>query len=150
QQVVHDEPVPPARLQPTVPRDLETVCLKCLQKEPHKRYASALELAEDLRRFLDREPIRARPAGLWERAVKWARRRPAQAALAGVSALAAVVLLGVWAWFTVELGAERDKARSAHAQAEDNARLAMRAVDRMLTEVATEQLENEPRMEKKQ
>ncbi len=93
QQVLALEPVPPSRLRQKLPRDLETVCLKCLQKEPDKRYASALELAEDLRCFRAGEPIRARPVGSWERAVKWAHRRPAVAALALVSALFFVCLL---------------------------------------------------------
>jgi WD40 repeat protein len=92
-QVVDDEPVPPSRLQPRVPRDLETVCLKCLRKEAPRRYASALELADDLRRFQVSEPIRARPVSSWERAGKWVKRRPALATLAGVSALATVGLL---------------------------------------------------------
>jgi tetratricopeptide (TPR) repeat protein len=88
-QVRNQEPVPPRVLQPTAPRDLETICLKCLQKEPGKRYASALELAEDLGRFLAGEPIKAKAVGPLERALKWARRRPAYAALA-VAVMAAV------------------------------------------------------------
>jgi WD40 repeat protein len=90
--VVFEEPITPRRLQPCVPPDLETICLKCLQKEPHKRYDSALALADDLRRFLQDEPILARPIGRWERIVKWARRRPAAASLVAVSALALLVL----------------------------------------------------------
>jgi WD40 repeat protein/serine/threonine protein kinase len=92
-QVETAEPVPPSRLRPGVPRDLETICLRCLQKEPGRRYASAAELAEDLRRHLAGEPIRARPIRAWERVVKWARRRPAAAALVGVSGLASLVLV---------------------------------------------------------
>jgi tetratricopeptide (TPR) repeat protein len=92
EQVCSQDPVPPRRLQPDVPRDLETVCLTCLQKEPRRRYASALDLAEDLHRFLQGEPIRARPVPAWERSYKWARRRPAQAAL--VAAVAAALLGG--------------------------------------------------------
>ena len=74
--------MPPARLQPGVPRDLNTICLKCLRKEPDRRYASARDLADDLQCYLDNRPIRARPVPAWERAPQVARRRPAQAALA--------------------------------------------------------------------
>jgi WD40 repeat protein len=80
-QVLSNEPVSPTRLQPQVPRDLETVCLECLQKEPHRRYATAAELAEDLRRFRAGEPVRARPVGQVERTLKWVRRNPLPAAL---------------------------------------------------------------------
>jgi serine/threonine protein kinase/tetratricopeptide (TPR) repeat protein len=97
-QVLYAEPVPPRRFQPAVPRDLETICLKCLHKEPRRRYSAAQALAEDLGRFLAGEPIRARPIGWWGQAWRWARRRPAVAALAGVSALAGLGLVagGLW------------------------------------------------------
>ncbi|MCI0458773.1 MAG: protein kinase [Gemmataceae bacterium] len=80
-QVVEEEPWPPRRLRPNLPRDLECITLRCLEKEPGRRYASAEALADDLRRFLDGEPIRARRVGRLERAWKWARRRPVIAAL---------------------------------------------------------------------
>jgi serine/threonine-protein kinase len=79
-----EEPVSPRRLQPAVPRDLETICLRCLRKEPGHRYASALDLADDLRRFQAGQPIRARPVGTGERLVAWCRRKPAIAALLGM------------------------------------------------------------------
>ena len=86
--MVADEPVPPRQLNAKAPRDLETICLKCLQKAPSMRYASAEALAEDLRRWQQGEPIQARPVRAPERLVKWVRRRPAIAGL-----LAAIVLL---------------------------------------------------------
>lgn len=92
------EPVPPIRLQPRLPTDLNTICLKCLEKEPHRRYASAQELADDLRRFLAGQPIQARPISGWQRSLKWVRRHPSQAALL---AILATVLLAAWIGLTV-------------------------------------------------
>jgi eukaryotic-like serine/threonine-protein kinase len=89
------DPVPPRRLQPTVPRDLETICLKCLRKDPRHRYASADALADDLQRYLDGKPILARPVGMLGHVAKWARRHPATAGLLSACALAAAVLLAV-------------------------------------------------------
>jgi serine/threonine protein kinase/tetratricopeptide (TPR) repeat protein len=106
EQVRTHEPVPPRRLRPKLPRDLETICLKCLEKEPRKRYPSAGALGADLRSFLAGEPIKARPIRAWERAGKWARRRPAAAALLAVSCGSALALLAVILGYNTQL---RDK-----------------------------------------
>jgi serine/threonine protein kinase/predicted Zn-dependent protease len=95
EQAVSREPVPPRQLQPRVPRDLETITLKCLHKDPAQRYASALDLADDLARFRHGEPTRARPTPPWERAWKWARRRPAPVAAAAATLVVLVALLGL-------------------------------------------------------
>lgn len=97
-QVLEEEPAPPARLNPKVPRDLETICLTCLRKDPRRRYPSASALANDLRKFLRGEPIHARPVGVAERLYLWGRRRPAHAALigAGVCAVGASIAIGFW------------------------------------------------------
>jgi serine/threonine protein kinase/predicted Zn-dependent protease len=91
-QVLQDEPVHPSRLQPQIPRDLETICLKCLAKEQDKRYHSAESLAEDLDRYLAHKPVRARRTPLWERSLKWARRRPAFTSLLAMGVLGALVV----------------------------------------------------------
>jgi WD40 repeat protein/serine/threonine protein kinase len=119
QQIRSTEPVPPSRLQPACPRDVETICLKCLQKEPSRRYASALALANDLRRFREGRPIKARPVTVWGRAVKWARRRPAVAAL--LAGIVTVTLLGLaltsWKWRQADRQRQLAQARQAEAVA---------------------------------
>ncbi|MCY3021146.1 MAG: serine/threonine-protein kinase [Planctomycetota bacterium] len=106
----HDDPIPPRRITPDVPRDLETICLKCMEKEPTKRYESAQALAEDLGRWLNGEPIVARASSPWERAAKWVRRRPTAAALVCVSIVALLALVGGGLWYNTQLVAERNKA----------------------------------------
>ena len=91
--VLSMEPVAPRTLQPKLPRDLETICLKCLEKSPKKRYETAAELADDLKRFLNREPIHARPTGLIEGWLKWSGRNKAAAGLLVLSAVFVVALI---------------------------------------------------------
>ncbi len=123
-QVQEQEPVSVRRLNPAVPRDLATVCLKCLHKDPARRYASAADLAEDLRRFQEGEPVRARPASARERAWKWAKRRPTRAALLVLSVVAAcLALTGSW-YHNRSLQAALDVARDAQARADASARRA--------------------------
>ncbi len=107
-QVLEQEPRRPRQRNALLDPDLETICLTCLAKEPQRRYATAEDLAEDLERWLNGEPIRARPAGYGERAVKWARRRPALAGLMAVSASSAVALLVLagFLWHNAEVRAE--------------------------------------------
>jgi WD40 repeat protein/tetratricopeptide (TPR) repeat protein len=117
--VRHTEPVPPGQLAPRLPRDLETICLKCLEKEPARRYASAAALADDLGRFRRGEPIVARPVGPLGRAWKWARRRPSLALLLALTAAALVGGTGVSAYFAVEAG---QRARDAERAGEEKQR----------------------------
>lgn len=124
-QVVRDEPVPPRRLQPGIPVDLETICLKGLQKEQAARYADCAEMAADLRRFLNGEPIAARPISRPERAWRWCKRNPKVAVpstLAAVFVLATAII-STWAWSTTSaqaalLAEERDKVRLQRDEAQ--------------------------------
>jgi eukaryotic-like serine/threonine-protein kinase len=98
------DPPSPRSLSPNIPRDLATICQKCLTREPTRRYADGAALAEDLRRFLAGEPIAARPIGSLERTWKWARRRPGQATALSAMALAAAVLVIGGTWYSIRLG----------------------------------------------
>jgi hypothetical protein len=114
-QVVADEPVPVRRLEPDVPRDLEAICLKCLEKQPGQRYASARDLADDLRRFRTGDSVRARPARLHSRAMRWARRRlGVGAALAGVAA--ALVVGALVGSRVIQLSREGELVRAKHSK----------------------------------
>ncbi len=132
--VKNAEPVPPARLVPGLPRDIETICLKCLQKEPAKRFQSADELAEDLGRYRRNEPIHARPITVWERAGKWVRRRPAAAALALVITLTTIAALGGGLWFQNHQRRQREfalnRVREVRHQAQEHLLLGREAYER--------------------
>jgi len=156
------EPVPVRRLRADVPRDLETICSKCLQKDPGRRYAGAHELADDLKRFLTGEPVLARPVGAWERGWKWARRRPVAAALVGVSAvaIAGAIVGGLWHnsrlnWYNRELegSVRNEQAKSELAtrewkRAEGNLDEAKIVVDDMLIRLGKDELAGVPHMER--
>jgi len=147
EQVRNLEPMPPHRLQPGVPSDLETICLKCLAKEPKGRYASAAELADDLERFVHGQPILARPAGAWERGWKWARRKPAAAALAAVS-LAALATITIGGWVVnLQLNEAVRQARAEQQRAERNAKRLKDTVNEMLWAVANQSLVEIPETE---
>lgn len=129
------DPVSPRQIRPGLPRDLETICLKCLQKEPGRRYVTAADLADDLGRFLDRKPVRARPVGRAARLVKWARRKPAWAVLAVVGLGAAVGGVAYQVQLSRALSraeANAESARVARAQLIDNFRASRDLIRQML------------------
>jgi eukaryotic-like serine/threonine-protein kinase len=107
-QVLAEEPVPPSRLNAKVPRDLETICLKCLHKVPERRYATAAALADDLRRFQQNLPIEARPVGLFERALKWVHRHPTPTAMLVASLVLMAILVGAGQSLAVQRAHRRD------------------------------------------
>jgi tRNA A-37 threonylcarbamoyl transferase component Bud32 len=134
EQVRSREPVPPHHLQPKVPRALETICLKCLEKEPARRYAGASGLAEDLRRFLADEPILAQSIGPVERLWRWCKRHPTGASLGAVTLAAALLIVGAGVWFTGRLEVELANTRAVE-----------RALHRTLTEQIANRLDSDLR-----
>jgi WD40 repeat protein len=133
--LAEQEPVPPRLLNPKVDLDLETICLKCLEKEPARRYRSAEALADDLRRYRDSEPITARRVGSFGRAVKWCRRKPAGAALLAVSAVAVLALVvGGFAFGVIqsELRQEAEREHLEAVKAQQQAQARAQAMRRLL------------------
>jgi WD40 repeat protein/tRNA A-37 threonylcarbamoyl transferase component Bud32 len=128
-QVLEQEPARPRQLAPHIDCDLETICLKCLEKDPAKRYASAEALAGDLRRYRSGEAITARPIGMAERAVKWARRRPAVAGLLLLVALVSAAGLGGILWAYGEAVAQRNAAKGEARRADEQAERAEQKAD---------------------
>lgn len=126
-QLLHEEPIEPMKLVPSIDKDLDTICLKCLQKEPQKRYANAMEFADDLRRYLEGEPISARPISRIERVVRYSKRKPRQAALIATAAgLAGILAIGG----PLAAGAiykEKQAAVAAKLESESNAILAAKS-----------------------
>jgi tetratricopeptide (TPR) repeat protein len=147
------EPAPPRQLNATIPADMETICLKCLSKEPGQRYGSARELAEDLGRYLGGEPIRARRAGAWERAWKWTQRRPAAAALVAVSVLSTLALtVGVLIHnarlqeSVAQARANEAEARTQHEESEARYHAARDSMGRMVDRLNAQRLADMPRL----
>jgi serine/threonine protein kinase len=122
EQVRSQDPVSPSRIQPGLPRPLITICLKALAKEPHRRYASALDLADDLRAFLDNRPIRARPTSSLERAWRWGRRRPAVVGLGALTLMLTFVALALVAWTWSEASARTRRKAQEEKIAEEQRR----------------------------
>ena len=153
-QVMHDDPPSPRKLNGNVPRDLETITLRCLEKEPDRRYPTAGDVSEELQRYVRGESVLARPVGRIGRLWRWSRRNPALAAASGLAALA---LLGVAVVSSVlavsrsraatRLSREQARTLAALERAEVNFKRAQEAVERMLTRVAEEDLPKVPRME---
>jgi tetratricopeptide (TPR) repeat protein len=156
--IAQDEPISPRRINPAIPRELETILLKAMDKEPGSRYATAQDLADDLERFLEHKPIRARRPSLVERAAKWSRRHTVVVASAILLLVMAVAALSIsMALIARERRAviqQRDRAnafanetRIQRGLAEQQARLARQAVDEMYSEVAEKWLRGRARLE---
>jgi serine/threonine protein kinase len=155
--IASEEPTGPRKLDKAIPAELETITLKCLAREPSERYTTAGEVAADLRRFLDDQPIHAKPPTVWQRVAKWVRRHRgtvrAMAVVAGLAIVALAVFTAVVLQQRTEISHQRDQVTAALGQAEANLAVATKqrqrawqAVDDMYTQVAEKWLAGEPGM----
>lgn len=139
-EICSEPPKPLRKKHPHIPKDLETICLRCLEKNPNQRYETADDLAEDLERYIEGHPILARPVGRVERITKWSRRHPATALmLLGLVSLLLVIGVGGIAYHL--------RLRHEHDMTEQNFQLATNAVDEILVELGEENFLNEPHQE---
>ncbi len=153
-QVLKSQPIAPRQLNPAIPRDLETICLKAIEKQPSKRYASAAELREELLRFMTGEPILARPISSIERGWRWLKRHPSAGTFAGVVLGSLGIITGVTISSNRKLQKERDVANHATIEANEQRNAAQRrldkaieAVDKLLVRVASEQWAARPELQ---
>ena len=146
-QIAEEEPPRPRRLNSRIPRDLETVVLKALAKEPGRRYASAREFAEDLRRFIDGRPVAARRLSVVGHAARWCRRNQALAAVSAALLFAFIAGLSGVLWQWREASQQRDEAIEGRRLARANRAQAFAAAEQMLTRVGDWQLKDVPQME---
>lgn len=146
-QILNDEPPSPRKFKAGIPRDLETIALKCLAKEPSRRYQTAAELAADLRRWMGGEPILARPVGRVERLWRWSRRNPKVAWLAASVAALLLMVAVLSTVFAVKQNRLAESERLARSEAEGYLKLTLRAIDELLTEVGQQELKDIPHAE---
>lgn len=154
QQVMSVDPVSPRTLNPAIPKDIETICLKCLEKSPARRYQTGQELADELQRFLEDRPILASPTSRSEKFVRWCRRNPVIAgAIAAVSAAAVVAIISLWIGRNQALEGEKRategerKATAALQETEETLQFAMKMVDQTLVRLGKETLLDQPGMQ---
>ncbi len=119
-QLLAQDPLRPSQLHLKVPRDLETICLKCLEKDPARRYHSAESLAQDLERFLSNQPIEARPIGWWGRSIKWMRRHPTKTTAGIVAILAVLTLLTMGVVYHLQMEAAFERTRKYYEESREN------------------------------
>ena len=145
--VASADPISPRRLQAEIPHDLETICLKCLEKLPSQRFASAAELADELQRYLNGETIHTRPAGRLERTYKWSLRHPAKALALAIAVLAPIIMLVGLIGHNWRISRELTNTAQQRDRAETNLQQTQDAVDKLLAEITDGRLARLPHSE---